>query len=100
MTVTEMKHQAKLQEWEAAIQDCRGSGMSVKGWCRQRGTSTATYYRWERELLKVAAPGHQPNPVTFAKLPTVPKPQSSVSERIATVRYKDMSLGYLSRRGQ
>ena len=34
-----------------SIQECRGSGLSVSEWCRQRGVTTATYYRWERELL-------------------------------------------------
>lgn len=35
MTSTELKHQAKLQEWSARIQDCR-SGLSVRAWCRQK----------------------------------------------------------------
>ena len=51
MTSNELKHQAKVQEWGLAIQDCRGSGLSVREWCRQRGVTTTTYYRWERELL-------------------------------------------------
>ena len=54
MTSTELKHQARLQEWAGAIQDCRSSGLSVRQWCRQRGTTPTTYYRWERELLSIA----------------------------------------------
>ena len=55
MTSTELKHQARLQEWAGAIQDCRSSGLSVRQWCRERGTTPTTYYRWERELLSVAS---------------------------------------------
>ena len=51
MTSNELKHQAKVQEWGLAIQDCRSSGLSVREWCRQRGVTPTTYYRWERELL-------------------------------------------------
>ena len=54
MTSTELKHQARLQEWAGAIQDCRSSGLSVRQWCRERGTTPTTYYRWERELLSIA----------------------------------------------
>ena len=50
MTSIELKHQARLQEWAGAIRDCRSSGLSVRQWCRERGTTPTTYYRWEREL--------------------------------------------------
>ena len=32
MTAIELKHQANLQRWAQAIQDCRSSGVPVKGW--------------------------------------------------------------------
>lgn len=51
MTSNELKHQAKVQKWGLAIQDCRSSGLSVREWCRQRGITPTTYYRWEREVL-------------------------------------------------
>ena len=37
-----------------AIQDCRSSGLPVRQWCRERGITPTTYYRWERELLSIA----------------------------------------------
>ena len=43
MTSVELKHQAKLQEWAARIQDCRSSGLSVRAWCRQQGVKLANY---------------------------------------------------------
>ena len=51
MTVTEMKHQARMAEWKEKILDCRSSGMSVKQWCAENNVSDVTYYRWEREIF-------------------------------------------------
>lgn len=51
MTSNELKHQAKVQQWGLAIQERRSSGLPVRQWCRQRGVTIATYYRWEREIL-------------------------------------------------
>ena len=56
MTSTELKHQARLQEWTMAIQECRGSGLSVRQWCREQGVTTTTYYRWERKWLITGPP--------------------------------------------
>lgn len=92
MTSNELKHEAKKQEWSMSIQECRGSGLSVSEWCRQRGVTTATYYRWERELLTgVRRNGAPPSTAeTFAELP-VPK---QVSRNVA---YWKRQSGYLSR---
>jgi len=51
MTVTEMKHQARLEEWREKILDCRSSGVGVKQWCAERHVTPTTYYRWEREIF-------------------------------------------------
>ncbi len=51
MTVTKIKHAAKRQEWQEKIKECRSSGEPVQKWCAEHQTSTATYYRWEREIL-------------------------------------------------
>lgn len=87
MTSNELKHEAKKQEWSMSIQECRGSGLSVSEWCRQLGVTTATYYRWERELLT----GVQKNgalsstAVTFAELPAPKQVSCNVAERSATL---------------
>lgn len=84
MTANALKHQAKLQEWTEAIQVCRSSGLSVKQWCRNRGVTTTTYYRWERELLELAGgTRNKPqlaNTTTFAELPAPRQPCRTVSE--------------------
>ena len=94
MISVELKYRVKLQEWLARIQECRGSGLSVSEWCRQRGVTTATYYRWERELLTgVRRNGAPPSTaVTFAEL-SVPKQVScNVAERCATLHIGNASL--------
>lgn len=54
MSIREMKHEARLIEWEERIAACRSSGAGVSRWCREQGISAKTYYRWEREVLAKA----------------------------------------------
>ena len=51
MNANEAKHEARLRGWRERVQECRGSGLSVKEWCAGHGVNTATYYRWERKVL-------------------------------------------------
>ena len=94
MTSAELKHRAKLQEWSARIQECRGSGLSVSEWCRQLGVTTATYYRWERELLTGVQKNGAPSStaVTFAELPAPKQVSCNVAERCATLHIGKASL--------
>ena len=94
MTSNELKHEAKKQEWSMSIQECRGSGLSVSEWCRQRGVTTATYYRWEREFLALAEtePCSAVPAVTFAELPEPKKMSRNVAERCATLHIGKASL--------
>ena len=99
MTSNELKHEAKKQEWSMSIQECRGSGLSVSEWCRQRGVTTATYYRWERELLTgVRKNGAPPSTaVTFAELTGA---ETGIMQRSGTLRhtaYWECQSGHLPR---
>ena len=80
------------------VQECRGSGLSVSEWCRQRGVTTATYYRWERELLTgVRKNGAPPSTaVTFAELPAPKQVSCNVAERCATLHIGSASLDIYS----
>ena len=87
MTSAELKHQTKLQEWAAQIQNCRSSGLPVRAWCRQEGINASTYYRWERELLTAAdqvlcsaVPA-----MTFAELPEPKKMSRNVPKLLSHV---------------
>ena len=94
MTSVELKHQAKLQEWAARIQDCRSSGVPVRAWCKEQGVTTTTYYRWERELLSVAetVPQAKVPAVTFAELPAPQQASRKIAECSATLRVGNASL--------
>ena len=84
----ELKHQAQLQGWVAAIQACRSSGLSVRKWCRQQEISPSTYYRWEREVLSVAgsmAQQREQGSVTFAEVPVPKKECCNEAEHSATL---------------
>lgn len=93
MTSNELKHEAKKQEWSAAVQECRSSGLSVREWCRQRGVTSTTYYRWERELLTGVRRDGQASstPVTFAELPA-PAASRNTAACSATLRIGNASL--------
>lgn len=96
MTVVELKHQAKLQEWQERIMECRSSGQSVAEWCREYGVTPTTYYRWEREIFGKAKDtrGQSMSLVqsgaVFAELPT-PK-GSSLGTPIMTIRMGGMAV--------
>ena len=94
MTSNELKHEAKKQEWSMSIQECRGSGLSVRAWCRQAGLNAATYYRWERELLALAEtePCSSVSAVRFAKLSAPKQVSRNVAERSATLHIGNASL--------
>ena len=77
-----------------SIQECRGNGLSVSEWCRQRGVTTATDYRWERELLALAEtePCSSVPAVRFAELPAPKRVSRNVAERSATLHIGNASL--------
>ena len=93
MTSNELKHQARIQEWGLAIQECRSSGLSVREWCRQRGVTTTTYYRWEREVLsgirRKDTVDH--SGAAFVELPA-PQSLRNVSERTVTLNIGNGSI--------
>ena len=92
MTSNELKHQAKVQEWGLAIQECRVSGLPVREWCRQRGVTTTTYYRWEREVLSgIRRKDTEARSAAFVELP-VPQPLRNVPERTATLNIGNGSI--------
>lgn len=94
MTSTELKHKARLQEWSTAVKDCRGSGISVRQWCRERGITATTYYRWERELLADANTTPALPTAVFAELPRPKQASRNVSECSATLHIGSGSITF------
>ena len=54
ISVQELKHAARLQEWSARVAECRSSGIGVKAWCAEQGIAVKTYYNWEKQIVKAA----------------------------------------------
>ena len=94
MSSTSLKHQAQLQKWSLAVQDCRSSGLSVSQWCKGNGICESTYYRWERELLVNTETSRNlpEEPPTFAELSAPPESSRKLSEPSATLRIGSGSI--------
>lgn len=56
-----LSKQERLEQWSGKIAACRGSGMTVRAWCQERGISEKTYYYWQwrlfQELIRTQAQG-------------------------------------------
>lgn len=100
MTIQELKHQAKIEEWKRNIIDCRSRGLSVKQWCEENHYHHTTYYHWERELFsnKESVVRDDVNEVSFVEVPIqtivnqeviahpeVPAISQSAERKIATI---------------
>ena len=42
----------RAQLWVERIAECRGSGLSVREWCRDNEISEKTYYYWQKKLYQ------------------------------------------------
>lgn len=38
--------------WRLALDECRGSGLSVRAFCRREGLSEASFYSWRKTVRK------------------------------------------------
>lgn len=45
-----VKQQVRIKNWEAEVEACNASGLSVQKWCRQNGISAKTYYYHLRKV--------------------------------------------------
>ena len=48
MQLQEAKREANIRKWREEVYNCRNSGQTVVGWCRERGITPKTYYRWQK----------------------------------------------------
>ena len=85
MSVQELKHAARLQEWSAKVAECRSSGISVKAWCAEQGIALKTYYNWEKQIVKAATQQYAlPVPAQAGLLMQV-NPETMPSGEIETI---------------
>lgn len=71
-----MSKQERLENWTARIMVCRGSGMTVRAWCRENGLSEKTYYYWQRRLFQALSEQQVSHKTAFAEV-TPPQPVCS-----------------------
>ncbi len=85
ISVQELKHAARLQEWSARVAECRSSGISVKAWCAEQGIAVKTYYNWEKQIVKAATQQYAlPAPAQTGLLMQV-NPDTMPSEEMGTI---------------
>jgi hypothetical protein len=67
--------------------------VSVKQWCRERGITTTTYYRWEREALSAATPRlPAATPEVFVEIPNSSRQCRNAAECSAPLRIGENSI--------
>ena len=57
----------RVQLWAKRIAECRGSGQSVREWCRDNEISEKTYYYWQKKLYQQMISTAEE--VSFAEVP-------------------------------
>lgn len=50
MQLQEAKREANIRKWREEVYNCRNSGQTVARWCRERGITPKTYYRWQKQV--------------------------------------------------
>jgi len=96
-TITEIKTQVSLQEWQQRILACQNSGMSIKAWCRENGISTGSYYFHLRKIRESVLEENQivsldpPKPVSSSGIRiesggiTITLPENAAPELLTAV---------------
>ena len=85
ISVQELKHAARLQEWSARVAECRSSGIGVKAWCAEQGIALKTYYNWEKQIVKAATQQYaHPAPAQTGLLMQV-NPDTMPSDEMGTI---------------
>ena len=88
MSVQELKHAARLQEWSARVAECRSSGIGVKAWCAEHSIALKTYYNWEKQIVKAATQQYAlPVPAQAGLLMRI-NPETMPSGEIETIESK------------
>lgn len=100
MTIQSVGQQRRLLEWSQRVADCRQSGISVKRWCSENGTTPKTYYTWQKKVFSAMveqqqfqlAATQESTDVCFAELPAAPIPQASTKAPVASIRLGETAV--------
>lgn len=101
MRLQEAKREANLRKWREEVYNCRSSGQTVVGWCRERGITPKTYYRWQKlvwehesgalaeraaEQSKLVKTGTAVSSVAFEAVPLIGSETEYMSSAGITIR--------------
>lgn len=72
-SIKTVAHNNMLQVWTERVQECRGSGVPVRHWCKDHGIKVSTFYAWQKKVFNAVSTEIRANtnvaaPV-FAELP-------------------------------
>lgn len=65
--ILQVREKYRLQQWGQIVQQCRGSVMSNRDFCRQNGITEKTYYYWLRKLRMAVASKESPRLVELER---------------------------------
>ena len=52
LSIQTLSQRQRLLEWSKKVADCRQSGISVKRWCSENGTTPKTYSSWQKKVFE------------------------------------------------
>ena len=77
-TLNSVKHVSKMAEWRVRIGECRNSGRTIKGWCKENHICLKTYYKWQRIIWDAEAENRSIEPVKTGAMQFAVIPQISI----------------------
>jgi transposase-like protein len=106
LNTKEMARQVRQTHWTQIMRERKESGLSIRGWCREKGINEKTFYYWQRQLREAAcerfAEAKTPDgmslaPARFAEVTLAtpalsPAPASAESSRGLRVEIGDIRI--------
>ena len=85
MNANQKIHDAKLIEWAALIKEQSESGLTIAGWCSQKGVTKDKYFYWKRLVKEACLDSVMPEIVPLnagpinsqSSIPVLPEPAPS-----------------------
>ena len=74
MFTNNQRSRNKEQFWRRMVRQCRGSGLSVRGFCEEHGLSEPSFYAWRRILKERDAAA-----VRFVPVQVTPEARSATA---------------------
>lgn len=80
MSTNNQRSRSKEQFWRRMVQQCQGSGVSVRAYCEEHGLSEPSFYAWRRILKERDAAAVRFVPVEVTPEPAATTTMTNLSE--------------------